>query len=268
MLNLIRCTAAVAALAATAAAAQERPPNVLGPVLDALSGSAGSRQQATPRGPISSGVNRASFSYCTQLNRSGLDVSLAAAPLSDQARRLLFEPGTPEELFAYCADQINHHLCTREIVGLAGGFLTEGRGAASRAAGVGSAAQDAAEKRAAAAALFGGVVGGVVGAAGTGSVKSAVKSGTGGALTGYGLGSTAGAATEAGSCGLNRTTMIAVSDRFEQRVRGQSSADVDRFMQANARFVPAAQQDDLRYLQQVSQRLRQSAPDLWQRLNQ
>lgn len=271
MSNPVRCAVAVAiaVFAAAPAGGQERPPpSVLGPVLDALSGGVGGRQQAAPSGPLSSGVNRAAFSHCTQLNRSGLEVALAAAPLSDQARRLLFEAGSPEELFAYCADQINHHLCTRDIVGLAGNFLTAGPAGNRVIDGAGSAAQDAAEKRASTLGLVFGVAGAVGGAAATGNAGTAARTGAAGAVGGYAAGSQVGGAAGVAACDRNRATLAEVSDHFRQRLAGRSAGEVDRFMQANARYVPAAQQDGLRYLQQVSQRLRQSSDNLWRRLNQ
>ncbi|MGE0747063.1 MAG: hypothetical protein AB7K86_17535 [Rhodospirillales bacterium] len=266
-----RATAAaiVAVLFAATAAGQERPPpSVLGPMLDALSGGVGTRQQAPPSGPVTSGVNRAAFSYCTQLNRSGLEVALAAAPMSDQARRLLFAAGSTEELFAYCADQINHHLCTRDIVGLAGSFLTAGPAGNSVVDGTGGVAQDAAEKRASALGLVFGVAGAVGGAAASGNAGTAARTGAAGAIGGYAAGSQAGGAAGVAACDRNRATMAEVSDLFRQPLAGRSVGEVDRFMQANARFVPAERQEALRYLQQVSQRLRQSSADLWQRLNQ
>lgn len=253
------------AVASDRALAQQETVDVLRRTLEALSGAAtqppaAPRQGASNPGLLSRGSAAMRYSNCAQLNSQGLATALAAAPMSDQARQLMFRAGSPESVVKYCADQLHHHLCTGEMLRLTGNFLTSGNRAIDA---VPQAAQDAGTANANPLALGLGVVGAVVGPAITGRPVAGT---VGGAAVGYGAGSMATDAGKASLCERRRASMHAVSSHFRRGYSVNSPSDVDMFLNNNAGFVPAQERSALQYMHELSQQMRSRAPQLQQLL--
>ncbi|MCB1924975.1 MAG: hypothetical protein KDJ27_14740 [Gammaproteobacteria bacterium] len=205
--------------------------------------------------PMSRGAAAARYNWCSQLTQSGLSTALAAAPLGASARALVFGNGGNGYVLEQCASQLHYHLCSTEIINLAGSFLTGGPGSNRYVDALPEVTNAAGTQSANPLGVFGAVVGGVGTTAATGSVSKGALGG----LAGYGAGSTAGKVVSVASCDQRRQMLDNMSNAFRASAYGETANDVDRLFARNARYIPAAERSVFDYAAALSHEMRLKA---------
>jgi hypothetical protein len=213
------------------------------------------RQSQYRSNPLARGAAGARYHWCGQLTRHGMATALAAAPLGDAARGLVFRNSGNGYLLEQCASQLHYHLCTTEIINLTGSFLTGGPGANAFVDALPEVTDAVATRRANPMGLLGATAAAVGTTAWTGSVtKGAV-----GGVVGYGAGTTLGKGVDVLSCDQRRAMVVAMSDRFRRQAFGETARHVDQLFARNNRYVPTDERSVYNYALALSREMRQKA---------